>query len=157
MSPFADAMYFYNFGGRVVEKDENDFPVIVLGSERNAAIVQAGYDWFVGGGVPVTTYTGNDDYSQEPAHMAFMQDRVYFLGTNLKNLRVLRNMNSEYGILPYPKFDEAQENYISNVEGAATMLVLPLTADGDFVGTIVEALARESYLNVIPAYYETTL
>ena len=157
MSPFADAMYFYNFGGLIVEKDENDYPVIVLGNERNAAVIQAGYDWFIGGEFPITGYTGNDDYAQEPGHIAFMEDRIYFLGTNLKNLRVLRNMDSEYGILPYPKFDEAQENYISNVEGAATMLVLPPTADGDFVGTIIEALARESSLTVIPAYYETTL
>ena len=157
MSPFADTMYFYNFGGKIVEKDVDDYPVLVLGDEKNAAIIQAGYDWFIGGNFPLTGYTGNDDYSVEPGHRAFMEDRIYFLGTNLKNLRVLRNMESEYGILPYPKFNESQENYISNVEGAATMLVLPPTADGDFVGTIVEALARESSLTVIPAYYETTL
>ena len=160
MSPFADVMYFYNFGGKIVEKDPddpNDRPILVLGSEKNIAIIEAGYDWFVNGEVPITSYTGNDDYSQEPAHIAFMEDRVYFLGTNLKNLRVLRNMESEYGILPYPKFDLAQKDYISNVEGAATMLVLPPTADGEFVGTIVEALARESSISVIPAYYETTL
>jgi len=157
MSPFADTMYFYNFGGKIVEKDENDYPTIVLGNERNAAIIEAGYDWFIGNECPLTGYTGNDDYSQEPTHIAFMENRLYFLGTNLKNLRVLRNMESEYGIVPYPKFNETQENYISNVEGAATMLVLPPTADGDYVGTIVEALARESSLSVIPAYYETTL
>jgi hypothetical protein len=150
-------MYFYNLGGKIVEKNANDYPVLVLGTERNMAVIQAGYDWFIGGDFPLTVYTGNDNYAQEPGHMAFMENRIYFLGTNLKNLRVLRNMESEYGILPYPKFDEAQENYISNVEGAATMLVLPPTADGNFVGTIVEALARESSVNVIPAYYETTL
>jgi len=157
MSPFADTMYFYNFGGRIVEKDENDYPVLVLGNERNAAVVEAGYDWFIGNSCPITSYTGNDDYSQEPTHMAFIDDRIYFLGTNLKNLRVLRNMESEYGIVPYPKLNDTQENYISNVEGAATMLVLPPTAEGEFVGTVVEALARESSLTVIPAYYETTL
>jgi len=156
MTYFADTMYFYNFGGKIVDKDANDYPVLVLNSEKNANIINAGYQWFITGNCPITPYL-TDDYTQETAHIAFKNDRVYILGTNLKNLRVLRDMNSEYGILPYPKFDSTQPDYISCVEGAATVLVLPKTADFDFTGTICEALARESSLTVIPAYYETTL
>lgn len=157
MEYFTDTMYFYNFGGKVVEKDENDYPVLVLNSERNVAIIEAGYDWFINGESPIVKYTGNNDYTQEYAHIAFREDRAYFLGTLLKHLWSLRNMESEYGIVPFPKFDELQKDYISGVDGAATMLVLPTTSDGDFVGTIAEALARESSISVIPAYYETTL
>jgi len=150
-------MYFFNFGGKIVEKDENDYPVLVLNSEKNAAVIETGYRWFIENNSPITTYTGNDDYTKETAHIAFNQDRAYFLGTNLKNLRVFRDMDSEYGIIPFPKFDLTQKDYISTVDGAATMTVLPKGADSGVSGVIAEALARESSVSVIPAYYESTL
>ncbi|MCL1793369.1 MAG: hypothetical protein FWG34_05840 [Oscillospiraceae bacterium] len=157
MGLFGDVMYFYSFGGKAIEKDENDYPVLVLNSEKNASIVETGYKWFIENNCPVVPYTGDDDYSEELAHIAFHRDRAYFLGTNLKNLRVFRDMESEYGIIPFPRLDDAQENYISTVDGAATMLVLPKGADGDVSGTVAEAMARESSLAVIPAYYDSTL
>ena len=157
MGFFADTMYFYNFGGKIIEKDENDYPVLALNSELNATIIDIGYRWYIENNCPITVYSGNDDYSIEIAHIAFADDRAYFLGTNLKNLRVFRNMESEYGIVPYPKLDKNQGDYISNVDGAATMLVLPKGANAEVSGTIAEALARQSSISVIPAYYESTL
>lgn len=154
----APISYFHNFGGTAIGKDENDYPVFILGNEKNFKIVETGYRWLIEGNVPITKYMGNDDYSVEYAHMAFNNDRAYFISTALKCLMFFRNMESEYGIVPYPKFDETQSEYIS--VGCGTVLMLPKTADDDdahFVGTIVEALARESYLSVIPAYYESTL
>ncbi|MCL2813867.1 MAG: hypothetical protein FWD23_04630 [Oscillospiraceae bacterium] len=157
MGLFADTMYFYSFGGKIVEKDENDYPVLVLGSERNALAIDTGYRWFIGNSCPVTVYTGDDDYTRELSHIAFHLDRVYFLGTNLKNLRVFRDMESEYGIVPFPKLDDSQPDYISNVDGAATMLVLPKGVNIEVSAVIAEALARQSSITVIPAYYDSTL
>ena len=157
MGLFGDVMYFFSFGGKIIEKGKDDLPVLVLDSERNMRIVETGYRWFIENNSPVVQYTGDDDYSKELTHIAFNQDRAYFLGTNLKNLRVFRNMESEYGIVPFPKLDDAQENYISVVDGAATMLVLPKGADAEISGVIAEAMARESSVSVIPAYYDSTL
>ena len=157
MGLFADTMYFYSFGGRIVEKDDNDYPVLALGTERNASIIETGYRWFIDNNCPVIPYTGDDDYTKELTHIAFHFDRAYFLGTNLKNLRVFRDMESEYGIVPFPKLDDAQPDYISTVDGAATMLVLPKGANAEISGTIAEALARLSSISVIPAYYDSTL
>lgn len=157
MGLFADVMYFFNFGGKIVEKDENDFPVLVLNSPRNASVIETGYRWYIEDNSPVTKYTGNDDYTVEESHVAFKDDRVLILGTNLKNIRVLRDMESDFGILPYPKFDQSQENYISIIDGAVPLTIIPITADPDYVGLITEALARESYKNITPAFYEFTL
>lgn len=157
MGLFADVMYFYNFGGKIVEKDENDYPVLVLNSPQNISIIETGYRWFIENNSPLTLYEGNDDYSVEVSHVAFKSDRVYILGTNLKNIRVLRDMESDFGIIPYPKFDESQENYISIIDGAVPLTVLPKTAEAEFSGLITEALARESYKNITPAFYESTL
>lgn len=157
MECFANVMYFYNFGGKIVEKDENDYPVLVLNSPKNISIIETGYRWFIENNSPITVYGGNDDYTVEVSHVAFKGDRAYFLGTNLKNIRVLRDMESDFGIIPYPKFDQTQGNYISSIDGAVPLMVLPITADPQYVGIITEALARESYKTITPAFYESTL
>ena len=153
-------MYFHNSGGKALEKDGNDYPVFVLGNEKNVKIIELGYRLLTEGIYGHSQYAGNDDYTQEASHIAFRDGRAYFVGTNLNSLKVFRDMESEYGIVPYPKFDNTQPDYISTVDGDATLLMLPKSAtdeDGEFVGTVIEALARESLLSVIPAYYKTTL
>jgi len=71
----------------------------------------------------------------------------------------LREMESPYSMIPYPKWDEAQESYYTNADDKFTAFIVPITAYGtlDFVGTIYEALSAESYKKVYPEYYDTAL
>jgi len=69
-------------------------------------------------------------------------------------------MEDDYGILPYPKLDEAQQNYHVNSMDNYSLLSVPVTVseeDLEFVGHIVEALNIESKNSVFPAYYEIAL
>lgn len=67
-------------------------------------------------------------------------------------------MENDYGILPYPKWDEAQTEYYTMVDGSHDILAVPITATNlERTGIITEALSAESYKRVIPAYYETAL
>ena len=67
-------------------------------------------------------------------------------------------MKDDYGILPYPKFDENQDKYYSNSMDNYSLLSVPKTVtDLEFVGTITEALTRESHYSVVPAYYDVAL
>ena len=75
----------------------------------------------------------------------------------LGNAATLRDMDADFGIIPYPKWDAKQENYATYYLDRASSMVIPVTADLDFVGVIVEALAAESYKKVIPAFYDVTL
>ncbi len=70
----------------------------------------------------------------------------------------LRDFETDYGIIPYPKWDEAQEGYYTMVDGGHEGLAIPASvADPDFVGTITEALNAESYKRTIPVYYDIVL
>ena len=67
-------------------------------------------------------------------------------------------MDIEFGILPYPKMDEAQENYITSSHDTANVGAIPMTCGkADTMGAVLEVLARESAEDVVPAYYETAL
>ncbi|MBP3294410.1 MAG: hypothetical protein J6N32_11710 [Clostridia bacterium] len=72
----------------------------------------------------------------------------------------LGEMEDKYGILPLPKFDEAQTGYYTNAWDQFSVFGVPLTiadADKDMTGIIFEALCAESYKTVFPAYYDQAL
>ena len=68
-------------------------------------------------------------------------------------------MPDEFGILPYPKYEESQENYghyISNF--VCTAIVCPKTVeDRDFAGACIEALSAYSTETVNSGLYDTLL
>lgn len=70
-----------------------------------------------------------------------------------------RETEVDYGIVPFPKFDENQESYrIFYGANSSNMFGIPVTlTDTERTGIIVEALAAESYKQLQPAYYEVAL
>ena len=88
----------------------------------------------------------------------FREERAMFLTAAFKTASSLREMTSDYGILPYPKYDEKQENY-SAFEGISSLgMTIPVTnKDVARTATIMDALSFDSYENVMPAYYDVTL
>lgn len=67
-----------------------------------------------------------------------------------------RDVEENIGILPYPKLDEAQEDYISLNWGG--LMGIPVSIrDPEMVGAVIELLAWESGDTVIPAYYDVLL
>ena len=71
---------------------------------------------------------------------------------------VLRNMEADFGIVPYPKFDEAQERYKTQIGTSSNVIFLPKTAsDPELSCRVLEALNYYSMLDVIPTYYTVAL
>lgn len=72
----------------------------------------------------------------------------------------LRDVEYSYGILPYPKYDEAQEAYYTVSMDQFSVFGTPKTLQPekyDFTGIMMEVLNAESYKTVYPAYYDTAL
>jgi len=70
---------------------------------------------------------------------------------------ILRNMDSDFGIIVHPKFDENQDSY-HNFAGAPVAMCVPATTlDYDRTGMVLEALCYESTDTVIKAYYDVLL
>ena len=92
----------------------------------------------------------------------FKQDRTLFTIAVLSYAVKWRAETIEFGILPVPKWDEAQETYL-NVSPNGHALMIPVTvADTDRVGNILEALSYYSskYYSedaAMPAYFEKAL
>ncbi len=89
----------------------------------------------------------------------FAKGNVLFMGNGmLVDTGTLRDMDDDFGVLPHPKFDEAQKEYQTLLHTGALLSVIPKTTKNlDMAGAVLEALSAESYRRVTPAYYEVAL
>ncbi len=89
----------------------------------------------------------------------FMGDHALFTTWTLYGATRLREMDTDFGILPPPKYDSAQDSYWSVSPNPHTLMVPEATKDTLRTGIILEALAyysSPSYSDktVIPSYFE---
>lgn len=100
----------------------------------------------------------NTYYAHDPGTMEFLEGRALFEGTNLKRAVEYRAMDNDFGILPYPKWDEEQPDYSTYCDvGDISSFSIPITTKGDMPANILEALAYFGYKIIVPAYYDKTL
>ena len=97
---------------------------------------------------------GNDT---DPAgyYGVFEANRSLFLHGELKGATMLREWEGKFGLLPQPKYNEAQETYNSNVLTNCLSFCIPTTNKNlSRTGIIVDYLTYMSYANVLPRYYD---
>lgn len=67
-------------------------------------------------------------------------------------------MEAEYGVLPYPKYEEDQEQYRTLSRTTHNCFLMPITCkDPSMAGAVLEALGSSNYNSVMPAYFEVAL
>ena len=87
----------------------------------------------------------------------FKGGRLLFLGASIGSTDYLRDMEIDYGIIPMPKMDDSQEDYVTYNFGTYYMAILLTAADPEMSAVMLEALNAESYKNVVNVYYDTAL
>ena len=101
---------------------------------------------------------GSDLSTKTGYYYAFMNNRAMFITAELKTALMMRTMESNFGLVPMPKYDEAQENYITYVNPISCFLTIPTTnPDMKRTGIILDALTYDSYKNCLPIYYDVTV
>lgn len=85
------------------------------------------------------------------------QHSLFFLDT-LGRVADFRESEQDFGILPLPKYDEAQEKYISSIVGYADCMVVPsANREAAEIGTILTYFSALSHRDLIPAFYEKSV
>lgn len=147
------------FGYHLIDKDENDLPVFNLeGNERVYDILTQLSDFMNDKSVSLNYHQyGSEGYHLLTTKM-FEENRGLFWITNLQMVIRLRDMETDFGIAPCPKYDESQENYCNVVWFVGSYATIPICApsieDSSF---ILEAMAAKSREVLRPAYYEVAL
>ncbi len=89
----------------------------------------------------------------------FMANEILFTYYSVKLSNQLREMDSNYGILPMPKYDEEQEGYHHLImpDGDSVIGVPTSCGNKELTSLVIEALSAESYYTVYPAFYDVVL
>ena len=89
----------------------------------------------------------------------FTEGRVLFSPEVLIHIETMRDSDVDIGILPVPKFTEAQESYYCYADGHCVNAIgVPVTnLASEKIGFVLEAMAAESKNNLTPAYFEVCL
>ncbi|GHU35243.1 hypothetical protein FACS1894105_03540 [Clostridia bacterium] len=145
---------FVSIDQPITVKDSDGYPQLVMNSPKTVKFTEMLMDFaFNNPGVFVNLSDSSVDIME-----SFLADRSLFVPFRLTGTDLMREMDSDYGILPMPKFDEAQEKYATMSHDWYSLMCVPVTnTDFEFVSAVTEALASESYQTVTPAYFETTL
>ncbi len=92
------------------------------------------------------------------ANLCFKNGQFIFFPGTMGFAEQLRDMKDDYGILPYPKYDESQENYYSVAGDSYSQIMIPTTCKDDaLVGAFLELAGEYSYKKLTPAYFETAM
>ncbi|MHC1696314.1 MAG: hypothetical protein AB9835_13810 [Eubacteriales bacterium] len=150
--------FFYGAGARATGRDAEGLPVLALNDARTASVMEKLHE-ICNNTIGVYLNTNNnagqstlDNVTNFKNGLALLQPGWFYTS------EWLRDMEDDYGIIPFPKYDAEQENYQSIVHDIATLMCVPTTCTKfDAVCATLEAMAYNSYKNVTPAYYEVAM
>ncbi|MCL2158548.1 MAG: extracellular solute-binding protein [Oscillospiraceae bacterium] len=152
---YIDNLWFA-FDQPVTVMDSSGYPVIAANTAKMAEMVTKTYE-FLYENQGVDAVVENLDSEMELLNR-FSAGSILFLTSTLYKNEMLRAVETDYGILPYPKWNKEQQRYMTGAQDNFSIIGIPATCSNkELVGAALEALAAESYRLVTPAYYETAL
>lgn len=151
--------FFHGADGRIADINTDGVITDVFYNEHNVnavdKIFQILYDKDIFFNVHTRVKLPDNDY------YTFFRDghTLFYVGCMMEEVTKLREADMDFGIIPNPKYDEAQKDYRSTVSVHHTgLLSVPKTAMKlDMIGYVLEALSAKSSEILQPAYYETAL
>ena len=102
--------------------------------------------------------SGDCLYSTTDGYKIITDNRALFGAVAGSTITGLRDKDMSYGIVPYPKMYEEQEQYYTNLGFAYTNFCIPTTAkDANMSAAVLEALGSESHRSSAPALFENCM
>ncbi len=142
---------FYGAGGQYITLVDG-MPELTYTADQITAI----YEKMFAAMVTNNAYMVTDVNLYETCYDVFTEGRALFCDATLNKISTyISDMKDPYGILPVPKFDENQKEYLSFVNGASPWIMIGKTEkDPGRVGTIIEAMSAYNYDFVTPNLFE---
>ncbi|MBQ9162869.1 MAG: hypothetical protein IJX74_06290 [Clostridia bacterium] len=157
-TPHYSNAFFFGADLRYVNMHEDGYPTLALSDdsgmmERAAEMVEK----------VVSIYTANHATYRaaefQVSYEMFKANQALFYGEIVSFvINCNKAYEGQFGVLPVPKYDEAQEKYCTYVTPFACTLSLPVNVQGtDKLGDITQTYAILSDQLVFPVFYEVVL
>jgi hypothetical protein len=151
---YAALNFFYAGGNTLTVKDENNYPYLNILTERAINTFGKAYD------ICHSDYVrfAPDWVNETEMKNMFKYGQAFLYFHSLSKIDALRDMETDFGVLPYPKLDEMQNKYCNYIDLHNPLMGVPKTVSNlERTGAIIEDLSYLSSKYLVPAYYDTTL
>lgn len=149
--------FFFGSGCNIIAKDDEDIPYLNMSDERVITVIEKATPMIsdktlvVNGSVQALSPTTQ----MQPV---FESGRSLFYGEVMQCIIRLRAMEIDFGVIPFPKLDENQNEYNHFIHVTACMISVPLSnPDIEKAGILLEAMAAKSKYTLQKAYYDVCL
>jgi len=146
-------------GMKVVEK-EDGIPVFTAeGNDRLIGLLEDVYDYWKRDGMCYDAFLdrGYDELYRSESRTQYADGHALFMVMSFGGLEELRDMEQDFGLIPTPKYDEAQSEYYARLIDGWICVPLYCCENPERTSVIMESLAVESKNYVIPAIYEDAI
>lgn len=145
---------FYGTGGMFVSLDEDKLPQLTY---QNGDIIDR-YEKIYKLIVEQKAFHATNTTDYNKVYELFIGGRAMFCDLSLSKIASTFGEMEDYGIVPVPKYDKNQKEYLSFVNGAVSLtMISKAEKDPEFVGAIMEAMAAYNYDKVTPNMYESVV
>ena len=145
--------FYFGMGGTLTDREMK----AAVTETKSVSVLEDLQNFFAGSDVDCASYAKNTYLPNEE----FMDGNVLFNCMVIIDLSTFRDTETDYGVVPLPKYDEAQSGYISlgntNVIAAVTIPVTVPDDRIDSLGLFIEAMTKLSHYVSVPEAYEATL
>ena len=150
--------WYSQFDCQPTSKDADGNVVISIDQGKMVSILEKMNAFFQTEDV-YSYYTNSSMTADEPEFdNIFTEDRALFYDATLSNAQKYRGMETDFGIVPYPKWDESQADYYTQAQNGYSVAVIPIDVKNvEMSGAALDILSATSYQLVIPAYYDVSL
>lgn len=147
--------FWIGAGEKTLEMNDEGIPQLTIEDDRFISVLEKVYEM---------TYDINARYKSiddadvpSDNRQMFTANQSLFMDCSMFWIGNLRDMETDFGIIPYPKYDETQDEYYSRVSYYMPP-VLPMTNTNlELTGAVLETANYYASKVVTPAYYDITL
>jgi len=158
-------MMLYGAGVRATTLDENGYPRLSLMDDADKtvaiydmvkdAITDPNYSYCI-----TCSPVGENGFQTKYHYLRYMFTQDHFLFNYVTDscVKEFANMESEFGIIPYPKYDKNQETYMADYPYNNALFAFPsIMPDPDRTARIIEDMNYFSTYTTIPTWYDKLL
>lgn len=151
--------FVYGVGAKFIDLDKDGMPQYVAENEEFVNRVTAlGAVFDTASGMALAASSTDLDAAAGGYVYTFAVERAMFLTIGMKGALEMREYDVSFGFVPFPKYNEQQDDYLTTLSTGCMFLVIPVTnPDTARTGVITDALSYESSISVKPVYYDVTV
>ena len=139
-----------SLGSKILGKDAEGYMALTIDEEHSLMILDA-FERLM-------EYGADSEDASEYGAGYFKDGNVLFDYLQVRNIpETVQHSDVRFGVLPVPKLNKNQENYISGAFDIYWGIPTTAYANSEKIATILEATAHNCYYSVLPTVYETAM